>query len=138
MLVAAAAGGYRAWRHPSTTLGAAQAPAGKAFAVRSVNGLTVSFILPKGELRMVENTLVIEFREESSGRLVDVGTVKFALDMNMPGMVMHSGSAITPGDAPGRYTAKVTPDMGGEWVAQLHYEGPRGSGAVNFRVQVEP
>jgi len=138
MLVVAAAGGYRAWHHPSTALGAAQAPAGKPFAVQSANGMTVSFILPKGELRMVENTLVIEFREASSGQLVDVGTVKFALDMNMPGMVMHSGSTVTPGDVPGRYTAKVTPDMGGEWVAQLHYEGPRGSGAVNFRVQVEP
>ena len=81
---------------------------------------------------------MIEFREAASGRLVDVGDVKFALDMNMPGMVMHSGSTVAPGDAPGRYTATVTPDMGGEWVAQLRYEGARGSGAVNFRVNVLP
>jgi Cu(I)/Ag(I) efflux system membrane protein CusA/SilA len=137
-LVIAAVGGYRVLHHPAATADAAQAPAGKPFAVQSVNGFTVSVILPKGEFRMEENTVVIEFREASSGRLADVGAVRFALDMNMPGMVMHSGSTVAPGDVPGRYTAKVTPDMGGEWVAQLRYEGPRGSGAVNFRVNVEP
>jgi hypothetical protein len=138
VLVAAAAGGYRALHRQAPAPDAAQAPAGRPFAVQAVNGLSVGFILPKGELHMVENTMVIEFRDASSGRLVDVGAVKFALDMNMPGMVMHSGSTVAPGDAPGRYIAKITPDMGGEWVAQLRYEGPRGSGAVNFRVNVEP
>jgi Cu(I)/Ag(I) efflux system membrane protein CusA/SilA len=137
-LAVAGVWGYRALHQPAATADGAQAPAGKPFAVQSVNGLTVSVILPKGEFRMAENIAVIEFREAASGRLVDVGDVKFALDMNMPGMVMHSGSTVAPGDAPGRYTATVTPDMGGEWVAQLRYEGARGSGAVNFRVNVLP
>jgi hypothetical protein len=64
--------------------------------------------------------------------------VKFDLDMNMPGMAMHSGSTIEPGDATGRYRARIKPDMAGDWTAQLHYDGPRGSGDINFTINVRP
>ena len=66
------------------------------------------------------------------------GTVKFDLDMNMPGMLMHSAGAITPTGEPGRYHAKIKPAMAGDWVAKLNYEGPRGQGAVSFSVNVVP
>ena len=82
--------------------------------------------------------VLIEFRDTASGDLVDVGTVKFDLDMNMAGMVMHAGSAITPTGTPGQYRAKVTPDMAGGWTATLRYDGPRGQGNVSFSVNVKP
>jgi Cu(I)/Ag(I) efflux system membrane protein CusA/SilA len=137
-LIAAAVGGLSLLRHRPGAAAVAQAPAGTPFATQSASGMTVTLYHPQGHLRLAENDVLIEFRDASSGGLVDVGAVKFDLDMNMPGMAMHSGSTVTPGDAPGRYRAKITPEMGGEWVAQLHYEGPRGSGALNFRVDVEP
>ena len=84
------------------------------------------------------NDILIEFRDSASGDLVDVGTVKFDLDMNMPGMVMHSGSTIKPAATPGQYRAEVKPDMGGDWMATLRYEGPRGKGNVSFSVNVKP
>jgi len=58
------------------------------------------------------------------------------VDMNMPGMVMHSGSTIAPGGGTGRYRAKFKPDMAGDWTAQLQYSGPRGSGEISFTVNV--
>jgi uncharacterized protein YfaS (alpha-2-macroglobulin family) len=82
------------------------------------------------------NEVTIEFRDAANNTLVDVGTVKFDLDMNMSGMVMHSGSTITSPDEPGRYRAKIKPDMAGDWTAQLHYDGPRGVGSVSFTVNV--
>jgi hypothetical protein len=97
-----------------------------------VKDLTVNFIHPKGQLENGMNDILIEFRDTASGDLVDVGAVKFDLDMNMPGMVMHSGSTIEPTATPGQYRAKVKPDMAGDWMATLHYEGPRGVGDVSF------
>ncbi len=102
----------------------------------NANGLTVDLYgLPNG-LRRSDNEVTIVFRDTVSGAPVDVGTVKFALDMNMPGMVMHSGSTIAPAGKPGRYRAKVRPEMAGDWTAKLNYDGPRGRGAVSFIVGV--
>jgi hypothetical protein len=58
--------------------------------------------------------------------------------MNMTGMVMHSGSTIEPGGGKGLYRVRVKPDMGGDWTAQVHYVGPRGSGDLGFTVNVKP
>ncbi len=102
-----------------------------------MNGLTVNFYHPQGGLKFAMNDIVIEFRG-ASGEFADVGTVKFDLDMNMQNMVMHSGSTITPDGTPGRYRAKIKPDMAGDWTAQLHYDGSRGSGMVSFTVNVTP
>ena len=84
------------------------------------------------------NEVLIEFRDTARGDLVDVGIIKFDLDMNMPGMVMHNGSTIESTGSPGQYRAKVKPDMAGDWMVTLHYEGPRGSGRVSFSVKVKP
>jgi hypothetical protein len=72
----------------------------------------------------------MEFKD-AQGQLADVGAVKLALGMNMPGMVMHSDAEVTGG---GRYKAKLKPEMAGEWMAKLSYSGPRGSGERSFRV----
>ena len=115
--------------------GSTGAISGTPFATQTVNGLTVTLIHPKGQLVYAENDFLIEFRD-ANGELVDVGTVKFALDMNMPGMVMHDAATVKPSGTPGQYRASVKPDMAGDWTVKLEYDGPRGKGQVSFTVTV--
>src|SRR5207302_797205 len=98
---------------------------GAPFAMQTVNGLAVNLIAAQGQLRQGDNEVRIEFRD-SSGGLVDVGEVKFDTDMNMPGMVMHSGANIERTSTPGQYRAKIKIDMAGDWAAKVSYEGPQG------------
>jgi len=81
---------------------------------------------------------VIEFLDAANGGPVEVGQVKLALDMNMPGMLMHTGATISPAGRPGRYQAKIKPAMAGDWTVQISYEGPRGSGEMSFTATVRP
>jgi Cu(I)/Ag(I) efflux system membrane protein CusA/SilA len=125
-------------RAPEGPAGPAAATEGPLLATRTVNGLTIDFRLAGGELRVADDALLIEFREAAGGAPVDAGTVRFALDMNMPGMVMHSGSTVEAAGGTGRYRARFKPEMGGDWTGQLQYAGPRGSGEVGFTVNVSP
>ncbi|HXB03182.1 MAG TPA: CusA/CzcA family heavy metal efflux RND transporter [Opitutaceae bacterium] len=139
VLIGAAAGGYNLWRHSQGgSSSMTTASLGEPFATRSENGLTINFYNSEGGLRLAENEVIIQFLDASTGEPIDVGTVTFALDMNMPGMVMHSGSTIEPAGAIGRYRAKIKPDMAGDWTAQLHYDGPHGAGQFSFSVNVKP
>jgi copper/silver efflux system protein len=125
-------GGYVFLQHrPAAPPSVAEAP----FATRTVNGLTVNLYALAG-LRSAENEVTIEFLDAASGRPADVGTVKFELNMNMPGMVMNSGATITPTGEPGRYRARIKPDMAGDWTAKLDFDGPRGRGSVSFTATV--
>jgi Cu(I)/Ag(I) efflux system membrane protein CusA/SilA len=138
-LVLAGAGGAYWWsKAAKATAPTARSFPGSPFATRVVNGLTVNFYAPAGSLRLAQNEVLIEFRDGASGAPVDAGIVRFALDMNMPGMVMHSGSTIEPDGGVGRYRARIKPDMDGDWTAQLQYSGPRGSGETSFTVSVRP
>ena len=85
-------------------------------------------------LRKGNSELQIQFKD-AKGQLVDVGSVKFALDMDMPGMQMHAGAAIA--GSGGRYRAKLEPQMAGDWKATLRYSGPRGSGHKSFPITVQ-
>jgi Cu(I)/Ag(I) efflux system membrane protein CusA/SilA len=132
VLVATGAGGYLAWQHY------APAPAGAMetpFATRTANGLTANLYAPGG-LHLADNEVTVEFLDAATGRPAGVGTVKFDLNMNMPGMVMNSGATITPTSEPGRYRARIKPDMAGDWTAKLDYDGPRGQGSLSFTVTV--
>ena len=107
------------------------------FATRTENGLTVNLYGAAGGLSLAENEVLIEFRDSASGAPVDAGTVRFDLDMNMPGMVMHSGATVSPAGGTGVYRARIRPEMAGDWTAQLRYDGPRGSGMMGFTVSVK-
>jgi hypothetical protein len=63
--------------------------------------------------------------------------VKFDLNMNMPGMQMHSGGSIERTNTPGRYRAKIKIDMSGDWNAQISFDGPRGQGQQSFSLTVK-
>jgi Cu(I)/Ag(I) efflux system membrane protein CusA/SilA len=106
---------------------------GAPFATQTVNDLTVNFIHPQGQLQRGNNDVLIEFRDRT-GQLVDVENVKFDLDMNMPGMVMHSGGTIERTNTPGQYRAKITIDMSGDWNAKISFTGPHEQGQQSFSV----
>src|SRR5213596_942522 len=110
---------------------------GRPFATQTVNDLTVNFIHPQGQLRRGNNEFLIEFRN-AQDQLVDVGNVKFDLDMNMPGMQMHSGGTIERTNTPGRYGAKIKIDMAGDWNAKISFDGPHGKGQTSFNLNAKP
>src|SRR5207253_3403710 len=90
---------------------------GAPFLTQNVNDLTANFIAREGALRRGNNDVLIEFRDRN-GQPVDVGNAKFDMDMNMPGMQMHSGSTIERTNTPGCYRAKIKIDMSGDWNAK--------------------
>jgi Cu(I)/Ag(I) efflux system membrane protein CusA/SilA len=110
---------------------------GKPFATQTVNDLTVTLSSPGGQLRNGDNDVLIEFRD-SSGSLVDVGNVKFELNMNMTGMQMHEGATIQLTDTPGRYRGKIKVGMAGDWAGKLSYDGPRGRGETTVILSAKP
>jgi YtkA-like len=57
--------------------------------------------------------------------------------MNMPGMVMHSGSDVAKTSTPGTYRAKIQPQMAGDWAVKLSWNGPAGEGQVDIPVTVK-
>jgi Cu(I)/Ag(I) efflux system membrane protein CusA/SilA len=109
---------------------------GAPFVSHKVDNLTVNLIHPQGQLRQGSNEILIEFRD-AQGQLVDVGNVKFDTDMNMPGMVMHSGATIDRTNTPGRYRAKIKIDMSGEWNAKISFQGPHGQDQQSFSLTVK-
>jgi hypothetical protein len=111
--------------------------AGRSFAAETVNDLTVTLSSPGGQLKAGDNDVLIEFRD-SSGNLVDVGNVKFELNMNMTGMQMHEGANIQPTGAPGRYRAKIKVGMSGDWAGNISYDGPRGRGETTVTLSAKP
>jgi len=111
------------------------APSGKPFITETVSDLTVNF-LGSGGMRKGDNDIMIEFRDRN-GQLVDVGNVKFDMEMNMPGMQMHSGEAIERTGAGGRYRAKIKIDMSGDWNTKISFDGPHGQGHQSFSLTVK-
>src|SRR5213080_3380804 len=110
--------------------------AGTPFATQTVNDLTITLSSPGGQLKNGDNDVLIEFRD-SSGSLIDVGNVKFELNMNMTGMQMHEGANIQPAGAPGRYRAKIKVGMAGDWAGKLSYDGPRGRGETTVTLSAK-
>jgi hypothetical protein len=127
---------WRAERMRPSTIEAAAAALNTPFATRTANGIKVNFYASGGGLHFANNEVTIEFLDGATGRPIDVGTVNFELNMNMPGMVLNSGSMIAPTGKPGRYRGNIKPDMAGDWTAKLNYEGPRGKRSLSFTLTV--
>lgn len=90
----------------------------------------------RGELRFAPSELIVEFRD-AKGELANVGQVKLDLDMNMPGMTMHSAGDVESLGT-GQYRVRIKPDMAGDWVGRLSIAGPSGTAEASFPVEVKP
>jgi hypothetical protein len=106
------------------------------FVTQIVNDVIVNLVNREGGLRQGDNEVVIEFRD-GNGQLIDVGSVSFHINMNMPGMQMQGGAVAERTATPGQYRAKVKADMAGDWNARISYDGSRGKGQTNFSLNVK-
>jgi Cu(I)/Ag(I) efflux system membrane protein CusA/SilA len=125
--------GYAAWNWWNSRSPNAAQIQGPPLATRTVGDLTVSVF---GELHNGKSQVLVRFTD-SSGQAQDVGEVRTDMSMNMPGMVMHSGSDVTKTSSPGVYRAKLQPQMGGDWVLKLSWQGSAGSNQIEIPVQVK-
>ncbi|MGH9221033.1 MAG: efflux RND transporter permease subunit, partial [Vicinamibacterales bacterium] len=126
------------WRFTSRDDGGA--PQGGAVdIVQRVPAGDIEIVLraPGGVLRQGRNTFTIEFRSREGDALVDVGAVRATANMPMPGMVMPGGLQVQPSGATGRYMATAEFGMAGAWQMAIAWDGPAGSGSVNFEGSVQ-
>jgi hypothetical protein len=94
--------------------------------------LDVVLLAPADALAQGKGFAILEFHE-SSGSLVDVGTVKVNATMVMAGMApMIGGSEVKPTPAPGRYEVATDFSMAGTWQLAIEWDGPRGHGTARL------
>jgi hypothetical protein len=90
--------------------------------------LAASDALPEGK-----SQATLEFQAGADRHLVDVGTVKAAATMPMPGMSPMLGSVfVNKSDTPGRYTVDADLGMTGTWRLTVEWDGPAGKGSASF------
>jgi hypothetical protein len=123
-------------------LGAAACGAGgggtKEIKSGAVGNMTVTLSGADGVLRHGEQEFNVTFKD-ASGKTVDVGSA--SLNFYMPAMgamaAMNDAATLTTTSTPGVYRARVNLQMGGEWQAQIAYEGPAGAGKGSFPVTAQ-
>jgi ABC-type glycerol-3-phosphate transport system substrate-binding protein len=103
-----------------------------------VGAMTVTLANSDGVLRHGDQELTVTFKD-ASGKGADVGSA--SLNFYRPAMgtmpAMNDAATLTTTSTPGVYRAKVNLQMGGEWQAQLAYEGPAGNGKGSFPVTAQ-
>jgi hypothetical protein len=113
-------------------------PTGKVIKAVPVGNLTATLSNDSGVLKHGNQELMLSFTD-ASGKPVDVGAV--SLNFHMPQMgsmaAMTSSVTFTTTNTPGVYRGKVNIEVGGEWQAQLAYEGPAGEGKTTFSVTAQ-
>ena len=115
------------------------ANAGKAIkSVPAGNNLTVTLSNSDGVLHKGKQDFTLTFAD-ASGKPVDVGAV--SLNFFMPAMgsmaAMNNPATFTTTNTPGVYAGKADIEMGGEWQAQIAYDGPAGKGKANLPVTAQ-
>ena len=102
-----------------------------------VGSLTVTLANADGVLRRGQQELTVTFKD-ASGKAVDVGSASLNFYMPMGTMpAMNDAATLTTTSAPGVYQGRVNLQMGGEWQAQVAYEGPAGTGKGSFPVTAQ-
>jgi len=132
VVIVLAVAGVSAWLWTSRSV----PEAGTALETVRSGELVITLSNPAGELRQGGNRVAIEFRSTATHELVDVGAVKLAGSMTMPGMVMTSSIMITPTSRAGAYEATADFGMAGAWQMTLEWDGPAGRGSAAFQGNV--
>ena len=136
VLIITLAGAALAWRlSRGSEPGAASDGGAVVHTVRS-GELEIVLLTPTGTLRTGRNTITLEFRSPA-GDLVDVGTVRVAANMAMPGMVMSGNVQVQAAGVPGRYAVTAEFGMAGGWPFTIEWNGPAGQGSVSFEGAVQ-
>jgi nitrogen fixation protein FixH len=111
---------------------------GKVIKAVPVGNLTATLSNGTGQLKQGDQEVTLSFAD-ASGKPVDVGAV--SLNFHMPQMggmaAMTDSVTFTTTNTPGVYSGKVNLGSGGEWQAQLAYEGAAGTGKTTFSVTAQ-
>jgi hypothetical protein len=111
---------------------------GKVIKAVPVGNLSATLSNSTGQLKKGDQEVTLAFTD-GSGKPVDVGAV--SLNFHMPQMgsmaAMTDSVAFITTNTPGVYRGKVNIEVGGEWQAQLAYEGPNGIGKTTFSVTAQ-
>lgn len=104
----------------------------------TIGNLKATIASDDGVLRHGDEELTVTFKD-ASGKTLDVGSA--SLNFYMPAMgtmaAMNDAATLTTTSTPGVYRGKVKLQMGGEWQAQIAYEGPAGSGKGSFPIMAQ-
>jgi hypothetical protein len=102
------------------------------------NNLTVTLSNAKGVLGKGSQDFTLTFTN-ASGDPVDVGSVSLVFHMPAMGSMgaMNNPASFTTTNTPGVYRGRADLEMGGEWQAQIAYEGPAGSGKATLPVTAQ-
>ena len=113
-------------------------PTGKVIKAVPVGNLTATLSNDSGVLKHGNQELMLSFTD-ASGKPVDVGAV--SLNFHMPQMgsmaAMTDSVSFTTTNTSGVYRGKVNIEGGGEWQAQLAYEGATGKGKTTFALTAQ-
>jgi Cu(I)/Ag(I) efflux system membrane protein CusA/SilA len=137
LLIALLGGAMAAWRltrRVGTEAGGTTA--GKVVQTVRSGDVEIVLLSPTGSFNTGRNTFTIEFRSPS-GALLDVGAVRVATNMAMPGMVMPGNVQVQPSSVPGRYTATADFGMAGSWPINIEWNGRAGRGSVTIEGSVQ-
>lgn len=113
-------------------------PTGKVIKAVPVGNLTATLSNDSGVLKRGNQELTISFTD-ASGKVVDVGAISLNFHMDQMGTMsaMNDSATFTTTSTPGVVRGKVNIEVGGEWQAQLAYEGTAGKGKTTFSVPVQ-
>jgi Cu(I)/Ag(I) efflux system membrane protein CusA/SilA len=138
ILLVAVTGALMLWRLSTKTSTGDRSAGAQSEVVQTVRSGQIEIVLlsPTGTLHSGRNTFAIEFRSPT-GQLLDVGTVRAAANMPMPGMVMPGNLQVGSAGVPGRYTATAEFGMAGAWQMTIEWSGPAGRGSVSFEGAVQ-
>ena len=112
------------------------ADTGKVIKSGPAGNLTVTLSSADGVIRNGKNTLTLKFAD-ASGKPVDVGAASLNFHMPHGATSMNNPATLTTTGTPGVYTGTVNLEMGGEWQAQVTYQGPAGTGKVTLPVTAQ-
>ena len=118
--------------------GSGSVATGKVIKTAPVGNLTATLSNGTGQLKQGDQEVTLSFTD-ASGKPIDVGAV--SLNFHMPQMgsmaAMNDAVTFTTTSTPGVYSGKVNLGSGGEWQAQLAFEGPAGNGKTTFSVTAQ-
>jgi hypothetical protein len=111
---------------------------GKTIKSVPVGNLTATLSNESGALKHGDQEVMLSFTD-GAGKPVDVGAVSLNFHMDQMGAMaaMNDGVAFATTGSPGVYRGKVNIEVGGEWQAQLAYEGAAGKGKTAFTVTAQ-
>jgi Cu(I)/Ag(I) efflux system membrane protein CusA/SilA len=100
------------------------------------DGFDIDVLSREGPLHLGTSEFLLAFRTPA-GEPVDVGTVRVAAGMAMPGMVMSADVRVETTGTPGLYRATGQFGMAGAWNMTIEWDGPEGQGSAAFDGSVQ-